>query len=540
MDVAIDKVWSLKEESSRGNNWKNEEVFALLNTIKAHNLMKGSLSITQLGYLLEPLMGYGRTAFQITGKLRNLRKSYLTCKKKGCTPAALRECPYYNMLANMYGHEARHDAEYKNTTLEPEDIKVSSEQGIEKMLTIIKDLNLAKDLTLQSFSGSAIRLISKMLTAHGICASIEQVKSTLIELRKAYIEYRQSQDFGKHSASHSYFDYLHTIWGSTPIPDFLNEIASANANQKTDATPRERGDQWTEEETIVLLTSIKSLDLTDEASKNTENAAIKLKDALKDSGYIRSKYHIQRRLDSLHNSYLQAQFAKTVEEAVRKFPFYHLYESIFGLYSPDDVSNSGTVDAMDDIIAGEPHIQLHEDDSIVFGEKTKHSRSRSWSDEETILMLSLLKDLNLVRLIAHRLSFEIACKLVEPLREHGYTRSAIQIQIKLRNLRKAYYRCIRTGRTEKAIAECPFYHKLNAIFRKPRDRKLHTFRKLEQLGTNYANAAESFTDHSYFNAVSQDKPYILPKIERDSAGEQDSSEVWLPVETICGKPCITE
>ncbi|CAD6208635.1 GSCOCG00010612001-RA-CDS [Cotesia congregata] len=216
----------------RGPVWTKTETEALLNIIIKNNLLEKSSTSGQLSHaLVKPLLskGFERTAVQIRLKLRSLRLSYQKCKKKNCTPRAMKECPYYSLLDKIYAGEDAMFVKQEPHHVEPfeEPLSINAitnntniwiDQEIQTMLTIIDDMCLSNDLSLKGFANSALKLISNALEVSGIKRSANQVKVALTNLKKAYIKSRESLEAGSIEAlTCPFYEYLEKFWGGEKL-----------------------------------------------------------------------------------------------------------------------------------------------------------------------------------------------------------------------------------------------------------------------------------------------------------------------------------
>ncbi|XP_023288371.1 uncharacterized protein LOC111673998 isoform X2 [Orussus abietinus] len=419
--------------------------------------------------------------------------------------------------------------------------KIWTENEVKKMLSIIKEFNLTQELSLSSFSLPALHRVSEMMRCNGFYRPLDEVRTVLNCFKKAYIKSRDNSCIDKEKLC-PYYNCLDELWGSmTETFNSPEKKESPVVKSETSFQKRERGEFWSEEETIVLLTCIKELDVVDEAFRTTEYATTKLSEALKDSGYMRTNSQIRNKLKNLKSNFINERRSNCMEVAIKKFPFYHLYESIFG----DNFSsiNDGSMPAAseeNEKMQEETYHLVPENESDKSMERKKHNRSPAWSEEETILLFALIHEMHLAEEIRERLTLDVALKLVKPIEEHGFIRTAEQIKTKLKNLRSAYHRCIQLGVTPSALADCPHFNRLHVVFERiiP-GKKVEIVRKLQPVDDDYMSIIEPSVDHSYVNVQSVDEIEKLDsstRLERSKSRDLDKEE-WCPVETILDDEC---
>ncbi|XP_033211908.1 WD repeat-containing protein 87-like [Belonocnema kinseyi] len=426
--------------------WRDEEVITVLQLIQKHNLLNRNPTDLELGEILtEPLnnLGFQRTPHQIHLKIKSLRRGYVKCKKSGCPEESLKECPFYDQL----------DAIYSNKNLLIEDtrdkvLQISEEENdntediwtpveLETMLLLIREMKLSNEITLHLFSPRALRKISSALAGNGYSRSPTEVKTALQSLKTTFLNFKKNDQRGKSAIECPYYCYLKKMWEEEYVK--LPKIPQQMKLLKSDEI-------WSEEETVMLLTTIKDLDIVEEAFQNTDLAAGKILLLLNDSGYTRTKKQIQSKMENLMQNYIEGKRCVEEAEAVRKFPFYFIYEKIFGSFFENfDFKSFGQRDSEDEL-------------------QRRHSRGSCWSYKETKTLLGLVVELNLSRAFRERMTEGVLRKLIAPMQKRGYNRTISQFKIKMKNLRMHYIRCIEDGCTVRAMTDCPFFNELNAIY----------------------------------------------------------------------------
>ena len=499
--------------------WRDVEVITLLELMMKHNLLDRNLTDRQVGeVLMEPMnnIGFERTSYQIQTKIKGLRRTYVKCVRAGCTKEALKECPFYDLLKKLYIRKTidpNDSLDQKILGSEDDEVEdIWTKEELETMLSLIQKNNLQSKITLYTFSSTGLQEISLALEKHGYYKSIKEVEVALQSLKVTFIKFKKNYQRGQSTKDCPYFRYLNKMWGEeyvkTPKPRLRYKLKDTEI--------------WSEEETVMLLTSISELDIVKEAFQNTDYAAEKLVSVLNDSGYSRTKEQLQRKMHNLMQNYLEGKRIGDEAEVIHKFPFISLYETLFAPYFKNfDFKSFGQVES-------EEYIK-------------KHTRGACWSKKETKTLLNLIIELKLARDFRDRVIKDAILKLIEPLRERGFERNFTQIKIKIKSLRQSYMRCIEANCTPQALLECPFYNELNNIYGKSpiihapslepriiiRSQKRITESNIQEL------------EHSYvqFDRESVSKAMKLTARNKNSlfSGTIDDKTTWTPIETIIGK-----
>ena len=185
------------------------------------------------------------------------------------------------------------------------------------MLHTIKSMKLKNELTLTFFPPVAVRMIADAIHSAGFDRSTEQVKNALINLKTMYIDYKIGFDNNENPTECMFYPCLDLFWGREYKKCRLKEEKKIKSD-----------DCWTTEETIVLLTLIKDLNIAEEAYKSTEKAAQDLRLSFAENGYCRSSHQIMARLEYLKSEFVNVHTSNDETEAVQLFPFYNLYKKL--------------------------------------------------------------------------------------------------------------------------------------------------------------------------------------------------------------------
>ena len=505
--------------------WKEEEIITVLQLIRKHNLLDRNPTDLELGKTLsEPLqnLGFRRTPHQIQLKMKTLRRSYVKCKKAGCTEESLKECPYYELLDDIYNDKNLLTEDTRDEGLDvfdeendnTEDVWLPEE--LETMLTLIPEMKLYNQITLHFFSSRALQNISDGLKENGFNRSPTEVKTALQSLKTTFLNFKRDYQRGQSTEDCPYYCYLKKMWEQEYVK--LSKIPRQYNKLKNDEI-------WSEEETVIMLTSIKDLNIVEEAFQNTDLAAEKILALLNDSGYTRTKQQIQYKMENLMQNYIEGKRFNDEAEAVRKFPFFFIYEKIFGSYFNNfDFKSFGHPDLEEDL-------------------PKRFPRGSCWNNKETRTLLCLIVELNLSQAFRERMTEEVLQKLVKPMKKKGYNRSAYQIKIKIKNLRMNYLRCIDDGCTAAALADCPFYNELNAIYKQsevvyvPSPEPTKTIKPIKD------NNTESKIEEPVHNYVQSDRKKVTKfkkKIMKTRSVllkniNKADKTTWEPIESIRGK-----
>lgn len=181
-------------------------------------------------------------------------------------------------------------------------------------------LKLKNELTLTFFSPVAVKMIAEAMQNAGYDRSNEQVKNALINLRTMYIDFKIGMDNNENPEECMFYTCLDTFWG--------REYKKCRLRDKQKKIIRS-DDTWSLQETIMLLNSIKDLNIAEEAFETTERAAHELKRGLADNGYTRSMMQVINRLSELKKDFVKVYTMYDGAEAVKRFPYYMLYKRLF-------------------------------------------------------------------------------------------------------------------------------------------------------------------------------------------------------------------
>ncbi|XP_071649413.1 zinc finger and SCAN domain-containing protein 29-like isoform X2 [Temnothorax longispinosus] len=91
----------------------------------------------------------------------------------------------------------------------------------------------------------------------------------------------------------------------------------------------------------------------------------------------------------------------------------------------------------------------------------------NWGEEETRTFLELCTDRQIIALMdgkKHK-HVDIFNLLVEDMEKKGFSKTAQQMKLKLKNLKLAYYKCKRENNVSGAAKKtCPFYEQLDILY----------------------------------------------------------------------------
>ncbi|XP_034942799.1 uncharacterized protein [Chelonus insularis] len=334
----------------RGPMWLKKETRAMLNIIKDNNLLKRSLSDSELVQILVKLMkerGYERTPLQIRMKLKTLERNYFLCKRRTFDTAALKQFSHYNILNELYSRKRKRDNEESDggiiSDYNDDNSNIWLAEEIQKMMSIIEESNLASDLS-DGFTLFALRIISEELMKAGYEKDVEQVETALTSLKMTY---RKTQEALKNDIDTEvcpYFDSLQKIWGTDTRMENRNnnlimedmseseKISPDNSQMLVDTSKSDdehiekrnghlsgsvssinlkNGDslcsKWSEDETLALLSVIEETDVFDDFIHNlSTSTTTKLMEAFNKRGYNRTVEDVTKKLRYLRDTYLRS------------------------------------------------------------------------------------------------------------------------------------------------------------------------------------------------------------------------------------------
>ncbi|XP_058807369.1 uncharacterized protein LOC131673420 isoform X2 [Phymastichus coffea] len=513
--------YDLKEDSKKKQRWDQDETLYMLQLIKENNLVN-RYSMTRMSNILSELMlkkGYHRTDRQITQKLMTLRKNYLNYQQQKISNpyGHTKECPFYKELHDIYSkiNNTANDVEddiYETDSSDDYLIKFPNDNigwqknEVQKMLNAIKAMKLKTELTLTFFSPMAIKMIAESMQSSGHKRNAEQVKNALINLRTMYVNYKVACDRNENPRDCMFLPSLELFWNKE-----YRKCRLKRSSQKTDNI-------WSVEETIVLLTLIKDLNIAEEAYKNTIKAADKLRNSLVENGYSRTTQQIMEKLKELKTNFLNVHRHYADGDAIEQFHFYTVYKKLFEHQFAED---------LDPILNSQTNTQ----DYLSFGDSINDSTLEE-SKVEVKLLLRTVREMTSKSKLNNSLEYEKLQRLRSVLKESGYRKTIEQIKHKLALLKNSYMKCNLDDSSEKDIFECPFYNELHDIFHTSVSDERYEF--IQNLLTENLDLYESkFSDHSYTNtkfanssgeSQLNDKVTVIPN--------NKCLDNWFPVESI--------
>lgn len=333
-----------KDDSKKKQRWDQEETIYMLQLIKENNL-QNRMSMTKMANILSELLlekGYQRTDRQISQKLISLKKNFSNYQNQKLHNHSnyIKECPFYKELFDIYSkmnnNSNEDDDDYESDVKDsyimkfPDDNVGWHKSEVEKMLNLIKAMKLKTELTLKFFSPMALRMISEALQNLGYKRSTEQVKNALINLRTMYVDFKIAYDRNENPRECIFLPTLDGFWSK--------EYRKCRLRDKRPSVNTD--DTWSVEETIVLLTLIKDLDIAEEAYKNTNRAAEELRISLAENGYSRTTQQIKEKLGELKTNFLNVHKLYADTDAVHQFHFYTVYKKLFEHQFPGDLDVS--------------------------------------------------------------------------------------------------------------------------------------------------------------------------------------------------------
>ncbi|XP_014206031.1 uncharacterized protein LOC106637652 isoform X2 [Copidosoma floridanum] len=460
--VSVD--YDSKDDLKRKNNrWDHEETVCLLNLIKENNFIN-RYSVIKMSTLLCQMMqtrGYNRTDKQIQMKLTTLRKNYLTFTRQKVNSNNIKECPFYKELCEIYKNaddtNGYDSDEYENDDecliKFPDDPVEWTKAEVQKMLNQIKYMKLKNELTLTFFSPVAVKMIAEAMQKFGYDRSVNSVKNALLKLRTMYIDYKMGCENNENPQECIFYSCLDMYWGKEFKKCLLREKRRVKAEEP-----------WSTEETIVLLTCIRDLNIVEEAYKNTEKSAEDVRLAIEKQGFNRTKQQIMQRLIQLKKDFVSVHTSCSEAGALQKFPFYILYKKLFERHITEEIIRSNTKNV--------PLVS------------SKDSNDQ-WKNEEVSLLLKTVQEITSKSQMNDSLEDEKLQKLVKVLSQAGHQKTADQIKRKLALLKNSYLKCNQDNSSEKDIVNCPFYNELHNIFHTPVSDQSYTNVKFENgcLGT---------------------------------------------------------
>lgn len=335
----------------RGLVWSKEETEMMLQIIKKNKLLASAPSHTQLGHTLEPPMkdlGYDRSAQQIRFKLKALRANYIHCQRKGCTPKAMEECPFFDLLDELYWSEisGKNDTEMEIIATESSTgfSSIWTDEEMRKMLSLIDMMNLSDELSLHTLVPSALKLIGKGMVSAGYHRNARQIHTVLTSLRAAYIKCRIAEEKEIECEPCPYFDIVDKLWGSEEICSAEIEKSIEATSSITIKTQKSKNNLilkrvphdkilWTKKETQALLDCIDELNLTGEFQSRMAGSMIeKLVEPLKQRGYERSSSQILGKIKNLRSSYFKCIQAGRKRYGIYECPYFDRLEKMFIKY----------------------------------------------------------------------------------------------------------------------------------------------------------------------------------------------------------------
>lgn len=332
----MEEDWEPTKEDTKRRNWSDQEITAMLNLVLKHNLLSLAPTDSQIGEtLVAPMLklGYHRTSHQIKLKNKSLRKAFLRSKRN--LPNTVQNSPFYEILSQLYKDDDAKVSESEDENEMDEGSFIWTESEIKRMVAIIKQTDLAHELSLGSFPMKALRQIRKSLRSSCIHKTIDQIRKGLENMRSAYARCKKSLAKQEECV---YFEQLDELWKRDYAKGHFHKIN------------KDLGDFWTTEETIFLLESIKGSKVTMDAYYCTEDAVKMIQEALGDGGYSRSEDEIVRKLENLKKNYMMVKGYTKLDEAIAKFPFYDRYKSLFGDVIEASIESDDGEKSNDDMI----------------------------------------------------------------------------------------------------------------------------------------------------------------------------------------------
>lgn len=577
----------------RGPVWTRTETEALLSSIIKNNLLEKSATSGQLSHsLVKPLQskGFERTAMQIRLKLRALRLSYQKCKKKGCSPNAMKECPYYSLLNKIYANqeELMVKQEPANETLE-EPLNISDitnntniwiDQEVQTMLTIIDDMCLANDLSLNGFTNSALKLISNALQISGINRSVNQVRIALTSLKVAYVRSRESLEKGIETLTCPYYDYLDKIWGGEKISrdcgtkkcqverlPSIDDAISEVIQGKDIHSRHHHGNEIDlknglehEVNSFSLDDNNFTLDGNNYGLNDDNNYTLDHTNYNVDNNYLLNDNYAVESIESIDDedddedsdgnpAVVVDLCGDTDDNNVNND------DNPTQINGDDKLSNCNgqvqeTIDDTDDQAVKNINNNIDADANVnTNNNKISNNVNNNnvqtpgtlkrivlWTHDEIMVMLKTIEEMGLMK--TKKLNFNNANKLIGPLAERGYTRTSSQIVSKIKNMRSSYLRCIGQGCTSDALKECPYFEALDKIYKQfnkspgvmLESEETSPKKSLHNDTNGFINDKESEScDHSY-NSVTIDNDNDADR----KLKKPDQDVLWSPVESIVG------
>ncbi|XP_057318721.1 putative uncharacterized protein DDB_G0286901 [Microplitis mediator] len=580
----------------RGPVWTKTETEALLSSIIKNNLLEKSATSGQLSHsLVKPLQskGFERTAMQIRLKLRALRMSYQKCKKKGCTPNAMKECPYYSLLNKIYADQEELMVKQEPANESPEEpLNISDitnntniwiDQEVQTMLTIIDDMCLANDLSLNGFTNSALKLISNALQISGINRSVNQVRIALTSLKVAYVRSRESLEKGIETLTCPYYDYLDKIWGGEKIsrdsatkkcqverlPSIDDVIQSKDIHGRHHHAHGNEIDLKNglehEVNSFTLDDNNFTLDGNNYGLNDDNNYTLDHSNYNVDNNYLLNENYTVESIESIDDEDEEESDGDpaVVVDLSGDTDDNNVNNNVNNNDNPIQVNgddklskcNGQVQETIDD--TNEQAVENINNDidtdanaNVNTSNNNNNNNSNSnnnnvqtpgtlkrivlWTHEEIMVMLKTIEELGLMT--TRKLTITNANKLIGPLAEHGYTRTSSQIVSKIKNMRSSYLRCIGQGCTSDALKECPYFEALDKIYKQ--------FNKSPGVVLDSGETSPKKNLHDDTNGFITDKEsescdhsYNSVTIDNDNDADRklkkpDQDVLWSPVESI--------
>lgn len=302
------------------------------------------------------------------------------------------------------------------------------------MLTLMKEHNFVSRYSVNKMSA----LLSQLMIKKGWNRTERQVHLKLTMLRKNYLACeRQKVETGVLKECPFYKELCEVYRDVNNSNDIDSEDYDTSSQEEFLVKfPNDQID-WSKGEVQKMLNIIKSMKLKNELTLTffSPVAVRMIAESMQSAGFDRNSEQIKNALINLRTMYIDYKIGFDNNENPTECMFYSCL----------------------DLFWGREYKKCH------LKEKKKIRSDGSWSTEETIVLLTLIQDLNIAE-DAYINTEKAAEDLRQSLAENGYCRSQQQIMSRLDELKLEFIRVDRTHAESEAVQQFPFYNLYRKLF----------------------------------------------------------------------------
>ncbi|OXU17835.1 hypothetical protein TSAR_004256 [Trichomalopsis sarcophagae] len=371
------------------------------------------------------------------------------------------------------------------------------------MLTLIKEHNFVSRYSVNKMSS----LLSQLMLKKGWNRTERQVHLKLTMLRKNFLACERQK-------------LLTGVLKECPFYRELREIyRDANNSNGIDSEDYDTSSQeeflvkfpsdpidWSKGEVQKMLNLVKSMKLKNELTLTFFSpVAVKMiAEAMQNAGFDRSTEQVKNALMNLRTMYIDYKIGFDNNENPAECMFYSSLDLFWG----------------------------REYKKCRLKEKKKSRSDDSWSTEETIVLLTLIQDLNIAE-DAYINTEKAAEELRQSLAENGYCRSNQQIMSRLDQLKLEFVSVDQTNAESEAVQQFPFYNLYRKLFERQFSREMMNRinlssdaekDSLELMEFNNGNDKESSENHSKGLLWAKDEVKLLLKTVKELTSKNHSNE----------------